>query len=119
MPSPGFSPFASFHVDSKCKPLTEEQRQFPTPMKPHFMVPLPHPPHSQFNQPLIQAFVPFKSMLFPDLIPGPGGFLRAGRAVITRLWSDPWQHPAGVAPDPHAEVHAEDRRGEGGYDVEV
>ena len=69
MPSPGFSPFASFHVDSKCKPLTEEQRQFPTPMKPHFMVPLPHPPHSQFNQPLIQAFVPFKSMLFPDLIP--------------------------------------------------
>ncbi|KAM7455736.1 hypothetical protein BLSTO_03511, partial [Blastocystis sp. subtype 1] len=55
--------------DSKCKPLTEEQRQFPTPMKPHFMVPLPHPPHSQFNQPLIQAFVPFKSMLFLDLIP--------------------------------------------------
>ncbi|KAK8813513.1 phosphatidylinositide phosphatase SAC1-like protein [Blastocystis sp. ATCC 50177/Nand II] len=45
--------------DSKCKPLTEEQHQFPTPTKPHFM----------FNQPLIQAFVPFKSMLFPDLIP--------------------------------------------------
>ena len=69
MSSPGYFPFALFSVDSKCIPLTEEQRQFPTPIKPQFMVFLSPPPYHQFNQPLIQEFAPFKSLLFLDLIP--------------------------------------------------